>query len=127
MLGGIVREIQLRICGAGEEVGSGRVIRIGEIRGGKERRILLDLGDFTHVYVEYSYIEGEIDECVRRTGETVVGVGEKPKKKQGADEKRNNGLPARGKQRRRRATMEAFGSLAGNGKEKMKKNHFRIW
>jgi len=76
MLGGIVREIQLRICGAGEEVGSGRVIRIGEIRGGKERRILLDLGDFTHVYVEYSYIEGEIDECVRRTGETVVGVGE---------------------------------------------------
>lgn len=76
MLGGIVREIQLRICGAGEEVGSGRVIRIGEIRGGEERRILLDLGDCTHVYVEYSYIEGEIDECVRRTGETVVGVGE---------------------------------------------------
>ncbi|XP_061344313.1 probable E3 ubiquitin-protein ligase WAVH2 [Gastrolobium bilobum] len=76
MLGGIVREIQLRICGAGEEVGSGRVIRIGEIRGGEERRILLDLCDCTHVYVEFSYIEGEIDECVRRTGETVVGVGE---------------------------------------------------
>lgn len=74
MLGGIVREIQLRICGAGEEVGSGRVIRIGEIRGGEERRVLLDLGDCTHVYVEYSYIEGEIDECVRRTGETVVGL-----------------------------------------------------
>ncbi|CAL0334530.1 unnamed protein product [Lupinus luteus] len=76
MLGGIVREIQLRICGAEEEVGSGRVIRIGEIRGGEERRILLDLGDCTHVYIEYSYIEGEIDECVRRTGETVVGVGD---------------------------------------------------
>ncbi|KAK7246053.1 hypothetical protein RIF29_40911 [Crotalaria pallida] len=77
MLGGIVREIQLRICGAEEEVGSGRVIRIGEIRGGEERRILLDLGDCTHVYVEYSYIEGEIDECVRRTGETVVGIGDR--------------------------------------------------
>ncbi|XP_057429709.1 E3 ubiquitin-protein ligase WAV3-like isoform X2 [Lotus japonicus] len=77
MLGGIVREVQLRICGAGEEAGSGRVIRIGEIRGGEERRILLDLGGCTtHVYVEFSYIEGEIDECVRRTGETVVGVGE---------------------------------------------------
>ncbi|CAL0301069.1 unnamed protein product [Lupinus luteus] len=75
MLGGIVREIQLRICGAEEEVGSGRVIRIGEIRGGEERRIVLDMGDCTHVYVEYSYIEGEIDECVRRTGETVVAVG----------------------------------------------------
>ncbi|XP_004486387.1 probable E3 ubiquitin-protein ligase WAVH2 isoform X2 [Cicer arietinum] len=76
MLGGIVREIQLRICEAGEEGGNGRVIRIGEIRGGEERRIVLDLGDCSHVYVEYSYIEGEIDECVRRNGESVVGVGE---------------------------------------------------
>lgn len=76
MLGGIVREIQLRICGAGEEAGSGRVIRIGEVRGGEDRRILLDMGECSHVYVEYSYIEGEIDECVRRAGETVVGVGE---------------------------------------------------
>ncbi|CAJ2658127.1 hypothetical protein L195_g006141 [Trifolium pratense] len=79
MLGGIVREIQLRICGAGEEAGNGRVIRIGEIRGGEERRIVLDLGDCSHVYVEYSYIEGEIDECVRRTGESVVGLADEHK------------------------------------------------
>ena len=32
-----------------------------------------------------------------------------------------------GKWRRRRETMEAFGSLAGNGKEKTKKNRFCIW
>ncbi|KAI4298861.1 hypothetical protein L6164_032375 [Bauhinia variegata] len=73
MLGGIVREIQLRICGAGE-INSGRVIRIGELRGGEERKMLLDLGECSHVYVEYSYVEGEIDECVRRAGETVVGI-----------------------------------------------------
>ncbi|XP_027333617.1 probable E3 ubiquitin-protein ligase EDA40 [Abrus precatorius] len=76
MLGGIVREIQLRICGTGEEVSSGRVIRIEEMRGGEERRVILDLGDCTHVCVEYSYTEGEIEERVRRTGETVVGVGD---------------------------------------------------
>ncbi|KAI4296094.1 hypothetical protein L6164_036082 [Bauhinia variegata] len=75
MLSGIVREIQLRICGAGE-IDSERVIRIGELRGGEERKILIDLGDCSHVYVEYSYIEGEIDECVRRAGETVVGIGD---------------------------------------------------
>ncbi|XP_061354849.1 probable E3 ubiquitin-protein ligase EDA40 [Gastrolobium bilobum] len=76
MLGGFVREIQLRICGTGEEVGSGsRVIRIGEIKGKEEKTVLLDLDDCTHVYVEYSYIEGEIDECLIRTGKTVVGVG----------------------------------------------------
>lgn len=79
MLGGIIREIQLRICGAGEDGGNGRVVRIGEIRGGEERRIVLDLGDCSHVYVEYSYIEGEIDECVRRTGESVVGVEDEHK------------------------------------------------
>ncbi|XP_020230649.1 E3 ubiquitin-protein ligase WAV3 isoform X2 [Cajanus cajan] len=76
MLGGIVRDIQLRICRTVEEVGSGRVIRIGEMRGGEERRVLLDLGNCTRVYVEYSYTEGDIDECVRRTGETVVGLGD---------------------------------------------------
>lgn len=79
VLGGIVREIQLRICGAGEELGHGRVIRIGELRGGEERRVLLDLGECSHVYVEYSYTEGEIDECVRRTGEVVVGIGDHDK------------------------------------------------
>ncbi|KAI9122716.1 hypothetical protein K1719_006556 [Acacia pycnantha] len=79
VLGGIVREIQLRISGAGEELGSGRVIRIGELRGGEERRVLLDLGECSHVFVEYSYIEGEIDECVRRTGEIVVSIGDHDK------------------------------------------------
>ncbi|KHN40222.1 probable E3 ubiquitin-protein ligase EDA40 [Glycine soja] len=76
ILGGIVRDIQLRICGTGEEVGGCRVVRIGDMRGGEERRVVLDLGDCTDVYVEYSYTEGDIDECVRRTGETVVGIGD---------------------------------------------------
>ncbi|KAK7262051.1 hypothetical protein RJT34_29611 [Clitoria ternatea] len=74
MLGGIVRDIQLRICGTGgEEVGSGGVIRIEEMRGGEEKRVQLELGNSTLVYVEYSYTEGDI-ECVRRTGEIVVGL-----------------------------------------------------
>ncbi|OMO64648.1 von Willebrand factor, type A [Corchorus olitorius] len=37
LLGGVIREIQLRI---GEEA---RIIRLGDLRGGEERRILLDL------------------------------------------------------------------------------------
>ncbi|KAL2339306.1 hypothetical protein Fmac_013752 [Flemingia macrophylla] len=65
----------VRICRTREEVDSGRVIRIAEMRGGEERRVLLDLGDCTRVYVEYSYTEGDIDECIR-TGESFVCVGD---------------------------------------------------
>ncbi|KAK2652660.1 hypothetical protein Ddye_012516 [Dipteronia dyeriana] len=70
ILGSIVREIQLRI---GEEA---RIIRLGELRGGDERRILLDLGDTEHACVEYSYVEGGVDECIR-TGEIIVNIGDK--------------------------------------------------
>ncbi|ESR63210.1 hypothetical protein CICLE_v10014880mg [Citrus x clementina] len=70
LLGGNVREIQLRIR---EEA---RIIRLGELRGGEERRILLDLGECEDVRVEYSYVEGGIDECIR-TGETLVNIEDK--------------------------------------------------
>lgn len=72
MLGGVIRDIQLRI---GEEVNC-RIIRIGELKGGEERRISLELGEYGDVHVGYSYVEGEVDECIR-TGETVVSVGDK--------------------------------------------------
>lgn len=70
LLGGVVRDIQLRI---GEEA---RIIRLGELRGGEERRILLDLGEAEHVCIEYSYTEGGVDECIR-TGETIVSIDDK--------------------------------------------------
>ncbi|KAE8689810.1 putative snRNA-activating protein complex subunit [Hibiscus syriacus] len=70
LLGGVVREVQLRI---GEE---GRIIRLGDLRGGEERRILMDLGECLHVCVGYSYIEGGSDECIK-TGETMVSVEDK--------------------------------------------------
>ncbi|KAH7546967.1 hypothetical protein FEM48_Zijuj01G0257200 [Ziziphus jujuba var. spinosa] len=75
LLGGVIREIQLRMR-TGEE-GSTRIIRIGELRGGEERRILLDLGENGHMTVEYSYIEevGEVDEHMG-TGETVLSLGD---------------------------------------------------
>jgi len=72
MLGGVIRDIQLRI---GEEINC-RIIRIGELKGGEERRISLDLGEHGDVHVGYSYVEGEVDECIR-TGKTVVTVGDK--------------------------------------------------
>ena len=52
--------------------------------------------------------------------ETRNGSEKNQKKKQGADEKRN-------REQIRKETMEVFGSLAGNDKEKTKKNRFRIW
>ncbi|KAJ7946484.1 Zinc finger, RING-type [Quillaja saponaria] len=88
LLGGVVQELQLRIGGTGDEVSSSRVIRFGELKGGEERRILLDLGDCEHISVGYSYIEGEVDECVRRTGETWVSVGDhKGSSTEAADER----------------------------------------
>ncbi|PON57684.1 Cdk-activating kinase assembly factor [Parasponia andersonii] len=75
LLGGVVRDIQLRV--RTEEEPNGRVVRIGELRGGEERRVLLDLGESGHACVEYSYSEdvGEVDERFI-TGETLVSAGD---------------------------------------------------
>ncbi|KAJ4829921.1 hypothetical protein Tsubulata_012109 [Turnera subulata] len=71
LLGGVIRDVQLRI---GEEA---RVVRLGELRGNEERRIAIELADqLRDVYVQYSYIEGEVDEFITR-GETVVSTGDK--------------------------------------------------
>ncbi|ONI09633.1 hypothetical protein PRUPE_4G001000 [Prunus persica] len=78
LIGGIVREVQLRIR-IGEEASS-RIVRIGELRGGEERKILVELGVCGHICVGYSYIEeGEIDEPFT-TGETVVSIGDSKSK-----------------------------------------------
>ncbi|GAB4829598.1 hypothetical protein Ancab_019266 [Ancistrocladus abbreviatus] len=70
LLGGEIREAQLRI-GDPEEA---RIVRLGDLRGNDERRILLDMGNScAHVCVGYSYVEGVLggDEQVR-TGEVLV-------------------------------------------------------
>ncbi|XP_076923471.1 E3 ubiquitin-protein ligase WAV3-like isoform X2 [Bidens hawaiensis] len=67
VLGDKVRDIQLRIRE------DGRVVRLGELRGGEERRIPLDM---VKACVEYSYVEDGVRECMR-TGEVVVASGEK--------------------------------------------------
>ncbi|KAL5579697.1 hypothetical protein UlMin_012139 [Ulmus minor] len=76
LLGGVIRDIQLRVR-IGEEGNGSRIIRIGELRGSEERRILLDLGESGHACVEYSYSEdvGEVDERFM-TGETMVSLGD---------------------------------------------------
>ncbi|GFY91671.1 hypothetical protein Acr_08g0000670 [Actinidia rufa] len=75
---GVIKEIQLRI---GENA---RILRLGELRGGEERRIPLILGESGRVCVEYSYIEGGIDECTR-TGEILVGVGDERERVDGTE------------------------------------------
>uniref|UniRef100_A0A7N0VAX9 RING-type domain-containing protein n=1 Tax=Kalanchoe fedtschenkoi TaxID=63787 RepID=A0A7N0VAX9_KALFE len=70
VLGGVIRETQLRV---GDEA---RIVRLGELRGGEERRISVNLAEYQHLYLAYSYIDNATDECIR-TGETVVCVGEK--------------------------------------------------
>ncbi|XP_010244824.1 PREDICTED: uncharacterized protein LOC104588550 [Nelumbo nucifera] len=70
LLGGVIRETQLKI---GED---GGVLRLGELRGGEERRIPLDLGNCEFVCVGYSYIEGGPEECIS-TGDMVVSIGDK--------------------------------------------------
>ncbi|XP_068636355.1 probable E3 ubiquitin-protein ligase EDA40 [Aristolochia californica] len=69
LLGGVIRETQLRI---GEEGWA----RLGELRGGEERRIPLDLGDCGYVCVGYTYIECGPEERLT-TGEIIVGLGDK--------------------------------------------------
>ncbi|CAN6546855.1 unnamed protein product [Malus baccata var. baccata] len=72
ILGGMIREIELRMRMGEEASRSSRIVRIGELRGGEEKKILVDLGVCEHICVGYSYIE-EGDEMT--TGETVAKVG----------------------------------------------------
>ncbi|CAA3029377.1 Anaphase-promoting complex (APC), subunit 11 [Olea europaea subsp. europaea] len=76
-LGGAIRDIQLRI---GE---GARIISIGELRGGEERKIPLYLGESRHVRLEFSYVDSE-DEHMR-TGETVIGIIDEGDRNDGAD------------------------------------------
>lgn len=70
LLGEVVRETRLRI---GEK---GMMVWLGDLRGGEERRILVDIGECGLISVGYNYVEGvEGEECLR-TGEVMVRVGE---------------------------------------------------
>lgn len=68
VLGGVARDIQLRI---GME---GKIVKVGELRGGEERQVLLDLGGHVSVRVSYSYVEGDTNECIRRRGDTTLSL-----------------------------------------------------
>ncbi|CAH8388820.1 unnamed protein product [Eruca vesicaria subsp. sativa] len=70
VLGGVASDIQLRI---GME---GKIVRVGELRGGEERQVLLDLGGHVNVHLCYSYVEGDSNECIRRRGETTLSLVE---------------------------------------------------
>lgn len=70
VIGDKIRDIQLRIRE------DGRVVRLGELSGGEERRIPVSVREGGSVWVEYSYIEDGVRECLR-SGEVVVGLGEK--------------------------------------------------
>ncbi|XP_042463453.1 E3 ubiquitin-protein ligase WAV3-like [Zingiber officinale] len=68
LLGGTIRETQLRI---GAE---GGWISLGDLRGGEEKRIPLDLADDCgFLSVNYSYVEGGAEQRLS-TGEVVVGT-----------------------------------------------------
>ncbi|XP_042458086.1 probable E3 ubiquitin-protein ligase WAVH2 isoform X1 [Zingiber officinale] len=68
LLGGTIRETQLRI---GAE---GGWISLGDLRGGEEKRIPLDLADDCgFLSVSYSYVEGGVEQRLS-TGEVVVGT-----------------------------------------------------
>lgn len=78
VLRGIIRDIQLRI---GEESSRSSIIRIAELRGDEEKRIIIDsqLSDSEgHVRVRYSYVDGAVNdrECTK-TGETLLSLGNK--------------------------------------------------
>ncbi|GJS47364.1 zinc finger, RING/FYVE/PHD-type containing protein [Tanacetum coccineum] len=70
VLGDKIRDIQLRIRE------DGRIVRLGELRGGEERRIPLNISEHGNVCVEYSYVEDGVRECMR-SGEVIVGLREK--------------------------------------------------
>ncbi|KAK1317382.1 hypothetical protein QJS10_CPA05g02111 [Acorus calamus] len=56
VLGGVIREVQLRIGGDGG--GGGAMVRLGELRGGEERRVRVEASEGGSVRVTYSYGEG---------------------------------------------------------------------
>ncbi|CAN4080712.1 unnamed protein product [Withania somnifera] len=70
ILCGAVRDISLRI---GEDT---RIVRLGELRGGEERRIPLLLDELDQVRVVYTYIDCTMGDSVK-TGEVVIGVGDR--------------------------------------------------
>lgn len=75
LLGGAIQEVQLRI-GDQED---GRIVRLGELRGDEERRVLLEVDEsHDHACIGYSYVEGglRVDERIR-VGEVVVGIGDR--------------------------------------------------
>lgn len=68
LLGGMIRETQLRIGADGEW------ILLGDLRGGEERQIPIDLvDDCGFISVSYSYVEGGAEQRLS-TGELVVGT-----------------------------------------------------
>ncbi|KAI7744497.1 hypothetical protein M8C21_025298 [Ambrosia artemisiifolia] len=73
ILGDKIRDIQLRIRE------DGRIVGLGELRSGEERRIPLNIkseGASVNVRVEYSYVEDGVRACVK-TGELIVALGDK--------------------------------------------------
>ncbi|XP_059309323.1 E3 ubiquitin-protein ligase WAV3-like [Lycium ferocissimum] len=70
ILCGAVREIALRI---GDDT---RVMRLGELRGGEERRIPLLLEELDGVRVVYTYTDCMMGDSFK-TGEVVVGIGDR--------------------------------------------------
>ncbi|CAL9171845.1 unnamed protein product [Musa hybrid cultivar] len=68
LLGGMIRETQVRIGAEG-----GRVL-LGELRGGEERRIPVNsIDDCGYLAVSYSYVEGGAEQRLS-TGEVVLGT-----------------------------------------------------
>ncbi|XP_047321543.1 E3 ubiquitin-protein ligase WAV3-like [Impatiens glandulifera] len=68
VVGGAITEVRLRI---GE---SGRIVDIGELRSGEERRIPLDFEESRNLRLVYSYKSPVAEECYR-TGEAEVDDG----------------------------------------------------
>ncbi|CAH2045978.1 unnamed protein product [Thlaspi arvense] len=68
VIGGVATDVQLRI---GME---GKIVKVGELRGGEEKKVLIDLGVHVDVGLCYSYVEGDTDECIRRRGETTLSL-----------------------------------------------------
>ncbi|WOK92592.1 hypothetical protein Cni_G01283 [Canna indica] len=68
LLGGMIRDIQLKIGAEGE------CVMLGDLRGGEERRIPVDLAsDYGFLSVSYSYVEGGAEHRLN-TGEMLVGT-----------------------------------------------------
>lgn len=78
VIGDKIRDIQLRIRE------DGRIVRLGELRGGEERRIPLNISEHGNICVEYSYVEDGVRECMR-SGEVIVGSREKREISDGGD------------------------------------------